>query len=146
MANLSPTARNSVAAQQELFRRAASDELPEPLTLRALEQRTGISFSTLKGWRDGAAMPAWAIGELGDAGIPDHLLSLVTAPWKRNVSTDEDGDGDLDTAALAANDFSNEVQRARHPASPGGPAIVPQERAVIVPKLQVAKSAIARAA
>lgn len=143
MADLPLPARNSVAAQAELFRRAA---LEEALPLRAIEVQSGISYSTLKGWRDGAAMPAWALGALGDAGVPDHLLSLVTAPWKRAIYTEEEGEGDLDTAAIAASDFSSEVQRARHPQSPGGVQIIPQEKAIIEPKRQRAGAAIQRAA
>lgn len=143
MADLSSPARDSVAAQAELFRRAHSEE---GLSLRALAAKTPIPFSTLKGWRDGSAMPAWAIGALGDAGVPDHLLSLITAPWQRCVVTEEDGDGDLDTAAIAALDFAAEAHKARHPQSPGGVAIVPQEAAIIHPKRQRAIGLMRRAA
>jgi hypothetical protein len=143
MSDLSIPARNSVEAQREMFRRAAADE---QLPLAAIAKLSGIAATTLKGWKDGAAMPAWAIGALGAAGVPDYLLSLVTEPWQRSVVTDEHGDGDLDSAAIAANDFSAEVLRARHPASPGGVAIVPQEAAVIHPKRQRAVSAMQRAA
>jgi hypothetical protein len=143
MADLSLPARDSVAAQQELFRRADHEE---GLSLRAIAARTPIAYNTLRGWANGAAMPAWAIGALGEAGVPDQLLSLVTAPFGRCVVTEEDGEGDLDTAALAANDFSNAVQQARHPSSPGGIAIVPQEAALIQPKRQRATAALRRAA
>ena len=143
LADLSLPARDSVSAQSELFRRAAAEE---GLSLRAIAAKTPIPFSTLKGWRDGAAMPAWALGALGDAGVPDALLSLITAPWKRCVVTEEDGEGDLDTAAIAANDFAGSVQKARHPKSPGGIAIVPQEAAVIHPIRQRATAALRRAA
>lgn len=143
MADLSLPARDSVAAQRDLFRRA---EKEEGLSLRALAARSPIPFSTLKGWRDGAAMPAWALGALGDAGVPDELLSLVLEPFGRRVVTDADIEGDLDTAAIVAVDFASEVQRARHPKSPGGTAIVPQEAAVIHPKRQRAVAAMVRAA
>lgn len=131
MADLCQLSRNSVTAQRDMFRFAEQDH---GITFKILLLRTGISLSTLKGWRDGAAMPAWAIGKLGkDGGIPDHLLSLVLEPFERHVGTDEDGDGDLDTAGLDASEFAQAVQRARHPSSPGGVAIVPQERAHIIP-------------
>jgi hypothetical protein len=62
------------------------------------------------------------------------------------VTEPDDTDGDLDTAAIDANEFANEVQKARHPNSPGGLAIVPQERAVIEPKRQRAAASMRRAA
>jgi hypothetical protein len=143
MADLSLPARDSVAAQAEMFRLAQAEC---GLSLRAISQRSPIPCSTLKGWRDGAAMPAWAIGELGDAGVPDHLLSLVTAPWKRSVLTDEETDSDLDDAADAAGEFAASVRRARHPQSPGGVHIVPQERAEIVPIGRKARAKLVKAA
>lgn len=143
MGKLSPPAQDSVDAQREMFRRAASEE---GLSIPALAKLTPIPKTTMEYWRDGGAMPAWAIGALGAAGVPDHLLSLITEPWQRCVVTEEEGDGDLDTAALAANDFSGSVQAARHPASPGGVSIVPQEKVAIKPKLQRAVSAMRRAA
>jgi hypothetical protein len=127
-----------------MFRRAHSEK---GLSIAAISKRSSIGRSTLKGWNDGAAMPAWAVGALGAAGVPDHLLSLVTEPFARCVVTEpDDTDGDLDTAAIDANEFANEVQKARHPNSPGGLAIVPQERAVIEPKRQRAAASMRRAA
>lgn len=142
MADLSIPAQDSVDAQAELFRRAAK----KGLTLAVLHQRDkNLKVSTMRGWATGAtAMPAWAIGALGEAGVPDHLLTLVTEPFARCVVTAEDGDGDLDTAAIEASDFAGEVARARHPQSPGGLAIVPQERALIEPKRQRACAAMRR--
>jgi hypothetical protein len=143
MADLSIPARNSVAAQQEMFRLAQKEC---GLSMRAISEISGISFSTLKGWRDGSAMPAWAIGELGEAGVPDHLLSMVTAPWRRSVLTDEETDADLDDAAEAADEFATSVRRARSPKSPGGTAIVPQERAEIIPIGRRARAKLVKAA
>lgn len=130
MADLSPRARNSVALQQEMFRLADRDY---GLSVAVLARSSGISPSTIKGWRDGAAMPLWAIGELS---IPDDIASLVLAPFAKHIGTDEDGEGDLDTAALDAGEAQQAVQRARHPNSPGGVSIVPQEVAAIVPLLR----------
>lgn len=145
MAELSIPARDSVAAQIELFRRAKAEE---GLSQAVLHNRDNhLRKSTLRDWANGAAaMPAWAIGALGEAGVPDHLLTLVTAPWSRSVSTDEETDTDLDDAADAADEFVAEVRRARHPRSPGGTAIVPQERGVIVPIGRKARAKLARVA
>lgn len=133
MADIPLPGRDSVDAQAELFRRAAAEE---GLSIPAIAKRSPLAISTLNGWRDGAAMPAWAIGALGAAGVPDHLLTLVLEPFGKHVGTDEEGEGDLDTAGLDAGEAAHAVQRARSPNSPGGVAIVPQERAQIVPLFQ----------
>jgi hypothetical protein len=143
MADISLPARECVAAQRVMFDRADHEH---GLSLRALAARSPVPFSTLKGWRDGAAMPACAIGALGDAGVPDELLSLVLAPFGRFVVTDTDDDGDLDTAAQDATAFAGEVLKARGPNSPGGLAIVPQERSAIEPLRRRAASSLRRAA
>lgn len=143
MADLPLPGRDSVEAQRELFRLAAKEE---GLTIPAIAARSPLKESTLKGWRDGSAMPAWALGALGAAGVPDHLLSLVLASYGKHVGTDEDGEGDLDTAALDAGELQQAVQRARHPNSPGGVAIVPQERGEIIPLVQKSVASGRRAA
>lgn len=143
MSNLSRPAQNSVAAQQELFRRAKAEF---GLTPAAIGKLTPIGKTTIEGWARGAAMPAWALGALGEAGVPDELLSLILAPFARHVGSDETGDGDLDTAADDAIAFGHAVQRARHPKSPGGVAIVPQEVAAIIPIGQRACASIRRVA
>ena len=143
MADLSQPARNSVAAQRELFRRAKIKGLSLAV-LHAADEN--LKLSTLRAWASGeTAMPAWAIGALGEAGVPDHLLSLVTAPFARCVVSEEEGDGDLDRAAIDAIEFIGAVQRARSPNSPGGCAIVPQEVAVITPLRQRATASMRRA-
>lgn len=93
MANLPLPGRDSVEAQRELFRLAAKEC---GLTISVIAARSPLPESTMKGWRDGAAMPAWAVGALGQAGVPDHILSLVLEPFGRHVGTDEANDGDLD--------------------------------------------------
>lgn len=145
MGNLSLPARDSVLAQRELFRRAAADE---GLTLAVLGQRDKhLKVTTLRGWASGeTAMPAWSLGALGEAGVPEHLLSLVTEPFARHIGLDEDGEGDLDTAADEALEFAHSVQRARSPKSPGGVAIVPQESIAIFPLGKRACASIRRAA
>jgi hypothetical protein len=133
MADIPLPGRDSVEAQREMFRLAAKEC---GLTLDTIVARSPLKLSTLKGWRDGAAMPLWAAGALGAAGVPDHLLSLLLAPFGKHIGTDEDGEGDLDTAALDAGEVQHAVAKARHPNSPGGIAIVPQERAEIVPLMR----------
>lgn len=143
MADLSMPAQNSVAAQQELFRRAKQKGLSLAV-LHAADHN--LKISTMRTWASGdTAMPAWAIGALGEAGVPDHLLSLVTEPFGRCVVTEEDGDGDIDTAANDAIAFIGSVQRARSPKSPGGTSIVPQERAEIIPLKQRAVASMQKA-
>lgn len=143
MADLCQSARNSVSMQGELFRLAERDH---GLSLKVLHLKTRIAKTTLEGWRSGTVMPAWALFKLGkEGGVPDELLSLIGEPFERSVRTDEDGEGDLDTAGLDAGDVVHAVQKARHPASPGGIAIVPQERAEIIPLLRKSAASARRA-
>lgn len=143
MGNLSLPARDSVAAQINLFERAKAEE---GLSIDALHYRDNhLRKSTMRDWANGsAAMPAWAIGALGAAGVPDHLLTLVTAPWARSVTTDEETDTDFDDAADAADEVVREVRRARRPDSPGGTAIVHTEKAKIIPLMGVARAKLRR--
>lgn len=145
MAEISSPGQDCVAAQQELFRRA---EQECSLSIAVLAKRNQhLKVSTMKAWRSGAAMPVYALGELKIAGVPDHLISLLVEPYAAAfVSEPDDSEGDLDTAATEALEFASEVARARHPNSPGGLAIVPQERAMIEPKRQRAAAAIRKAA
>ena len=144
MANRSLPAQDSVAAQRDLFRLVARDH---GLTIAILHERNhNLGVSTMKKWRDGAAMPAYALGELKSAGVPDDLLSLVVQPYAAFLVSEGDDDGDLDTAANDCLEFGAEVVRAHHPNSPGGIAIVPQERALIEPKRRRAAASIRRAA
>jgi hypothetical protein len=130
MSDMTLPGQDSVAAQHELFRRA---EAEHGLSIAVLAKRAPISVSTLKGWRSGAAMPAWALGALGEAGIPDDLLSLLLEPFARHVGTNGEGDDDLDALAADAGEFVHAHSRARNAHGPGGAVIVPQERAHLVP-------------
>jgi hypothetical protein len=124
MADLSQKARNSVALQREMFRLA---EYEHGLSIATLARTRNIPISTLKGWREGSAMPAWALGELD---LPDDLVSLVlVGPYGRCVVTDDgEGEGSIDALGLEAIGLAGEVQQARSDDSPGGPNIVPIER------------------
>ena len=92
MADVPLPGRDSVDAQRELFRLAAKEV---GLTIAVIAARSPLKVSILKGWANGTAMPAWAIGALGEAGVPDHLLSLLLEPFGRHVGTDENEDGCL---------------------------------------------------
>lgn len=102
MADVPLPGRDSIEAQRDLFRLA---EKECGLSIAAIAARSPLHLGTLKGWRDGAAMPAWAIGALGTAGVPDHLLTMILAPFGRHVGTDESGDGDLDALGREAAHF-----------------------------------------
>lgn len=144
MADRSLPAQDSVAAQREFFRLA---EQEHSLSIAVLAQRNKhLSKSTMAGWRDGAAMPAYALGELKLAGVPDDLLSLITKAYAVALLSEPDGEGDLDTAANDCLEFATEVNRAHHPLSPGGLAIVPQERVLIEPKRRRAAVSVRKAA
>lgn len=129
MADLSQNARNSVALQREAFRLA---EQEHGLSIAVLSRTRKISLSTLKGWRDGSAMPAWALGELR---LPDDIATLILQPFGRAVlTTDEDGEAcavDYDALGLEALGLASEVAQARSEESPGGTAIVHTEEAMI---------------
>lgn len=129
MAGLSPKARYSIAQQSEMFRIADSDYGRSLTDLRRATGIGGESNSTLKGWVNGSAMPAWALGELCEkGGLPDHLASLVLEPFQRFVGTPDESEGDLDALATMCSDFLAEYSRARHPESPGGIHIVHTEK------------------
>tara|TARA_R110002074_G_scaffold262994_2_gene435142 strand:- start:21755 stop:22180 length:426 start_codon:yes stop_codon:yes gene_type:complete len=107
MADLSQSARNSIALQREMFRLA---ETEHGLSLAVLAKTRKLSASTIKGWRDGSAMPAWALGELR---LPDDVVSLILTPYEKHVGTDEPGDGDLDSLACEAAGLVNEYVEAK---------------------------------
>jgi hypothetical protein len=126
MADLSEEARNSVALQQDMFRLAKSEH---GLSLAVLARTRKIPLSTITGWANGTAMPAWALGALQ---LPDDLLSLILTPFEKFVGTNETGDeGDIDALGLEALGLAGEIAEARSEHSPGGPRIVPMERARI---------------
>lgn len=107
MTDLSRLARNSVALQREMFRVAEHDF---GLSVVVLARTSGIKLSTIKGWRDGAVMPAYALGELG---LPDEVTSMVLDPYKKHVGTDEPDDGDVDALARDAAGYVSEYVDAK---------------------------------
>lgn len=126
MCSTNALARNSVTAQERMFRLAERDL---GLSIKALHLESGIPVNTLAGWKHGTTMPAWALGALGKAGVPDYLLSLILHPFERHVGTDERGDGALDTLAREAAGYASEYLDATSENSPGGRNVVPMEKA-----------------
>lgn len=126
MCNLLGLARNSVQAQERMFRLAERDH---GLSIKALVLETRIPKNTLLGWKGGTTMPAWALGALGRAGVPDHLLSLVLHPYSRHIGTDDAGDGALDELVRETAGFTSDYLEATAPDSPGGPKVIPIEQA-----------------
>lgn len=126
MCNKTDKARLSVSAQERMFRLAERDF---GLSLPILSADTAIPLTTLRGWKGGATMPAWAIGALGEAGVPDYLLSLVLRPFDRVVDHERPGDGALHEAATEAIGFGHEFLEATSPNSDGGQAVTPREAA-----------------
>ena len=91
---------------------------------------TGIPLPTVSSWRRSPPV-AMALADfvLVCRVIPDSLTSLCLEPSAKHIGTNGDDEGDLDAVAEHAGEFAHEYQKARHPASPGGVEIVPQEAA-----------------
>lgn len=126
MCNRTEKARHSVTAQERMFRLAERDY---DLSLPILAAESGIPLNTLRGWKGGATMPAWALGALGEAGVPDYLLSLVLRPYDRVVEHEKAGEGALHEAATEAIGFGHEFLECTRPDSENGPDLSPRERA-----------------
>lgn len=126
MCSRTQKAQHSVTAQERMFRLAERDF---DLSLPILHAESGIPLRTLQSWKAGTTMPAWALGALGEAGIPDYLLSLLLHPFHRVVTTELPGEGALHEAATEATGFAHEFLNATSPNSEGGPAVTPREAA-----------------
>ena len=79
--------QNSISNQAVVFRIAERDH---GLSIAVLAAATGIPAATLRGWRDGSVMPAWALFKLGkEGGIPEGLLSFLAEPFGLAVAPAE---------------------------------------------------------
>jgi len=123
MADQPLAARDSVVQQRELFRLA---EKRFGLKISDISKTTGISESTLRGWRDGAVMSAWGLFALADAGVPDELLALVGKPFGKYVVSA--GDMDIEELAQLSADFDYAYASARRPDSESGVEIGHREK------------------
>lgn len=142
MADRCKCTQNSISLQGDVFRLAERDH---GLSLALLSVKADISIHTLRSWRDGTVMPAWALFKLGKlGGIPDYLLAFIAEPFGFTVVTNEAG-SDLDRLALIAAKFAYEYANARNSHGPGGVAITPQENAHLV-DLAKQMAGVARAA
>jgi hypothetical protein len=126
MADLAPICRDSVEAQADAFRLAKRDGFD----VDVLHHRSKIPASTLKGWASGrTAMPAWAAGFLIAKGFPPEHMSLIYEPFRVHFASDEEGDEEAFYALQEkCLDFLGIKAAARSKRSPGGPAIVVQEK------------------
>jgi hypothetical protein len=103
-----------------MFRLAERDH---GLSLRALHLETQIPISTLRDWKAGAAMPAWALFRLP---IPIELKSLIGEPYGQHIGYDETPDGDLAQLECDASGVVHEIAKAKRDG-----VITPRERASI---------------
>lgn len=113
-----------IALQVEMFEAARNRGLPPAL----LAKRSGLNATTVNSWARGAAMPAWCFSILCRH-LPDEISSMLMEPSDKRIVPVEIEETSLDELACEAIQLGNDYARARHPASPGGVAIVPQERA-----------------
>jgi hypothetical protein len=125
------TEQETKAAQAEMFRLA---EHIHGLTLATIESEAGLRDGALKPYNHSnifarAKMPLWIFVRVC-AVIPDDVTSLAFEKIGKCIRSVDGGD-DLDALAIEAADFAHTYSRARHPASPGGTTIVPQEAATL---------------
>lgn len=136
------TEQETKAAQKEMFRLAERDY---GLSLGVIESEAGLREGALKPYNHSnifarAKMPLWIFVRLCRV-LPDDLTSLCVEGAGKRIASNKGAD-DLDALATEAGDFAHEYSRARHPASPGGVEIVPQEA---VPLHEIKRRMVARA-
>lgn len=121
--------KQDVAAAQERMLRLAERDFG--ITKAVIAAETRIPIETVRSWSRATAPVSISLADfvLVCRVIPDSLTSLCLEPSAKHIGTNGDDEGDLDAVASHAGEFAHEYQKARHPASPGGVAIVPQEAA-----------------
>lgn len=118
--------KQDVLSNQERMLRLAERDFG--ITAKVIAAETGIPLPTVASWRRSPPV-AMALADfvLVCRVIPDSLTSLCLEPSAKHVGTSGPDEGDLDAVAEHAGEYAHEYQKARHPASPGGVQIVPQE-------------------
>ena len=121
--------KQDVASAQERMLRLAERDFG--ITKAVIAAETRIPIETVRSWTRASAPVAISLADfvLVCRVIPDSLTSLCLEPSAKHIGTNGDDEGDLDAVAEHAGEFAHEYQKARHPASPGGVNIVPQEAA-----------------
>ena len=109
----------------DMFRLAERDY---SLDLKRLELLTGMSYETLKSYRNGTAMPLHAYVQLARY-IPDDLLTLCVAPAGKHVGSDEPDDGGAPDLARDSSEYGVTYLAAIDPDSEAGPQLSHRERA-----------------
>lgn len=120
------TKHDVLSAQEAMLRLAARDY---GLTAKRLHAETKIPLSTIQSWTRATAPSGMSLADFVAVCriIPNDLTALCLEPADKTIA--DCSTTDLDELATHAGDFAHEYQKARHPASPGGTAIVPQEAA-----------------
>jgi hypothetical protein len=116
--------------QVEMFRLAAKADWSQARIAR----NSDFGVTTISSWaKGGSSMDMWAFAKLCEF-LPDSLTSIMLEPAGKHVSTGPEhatGDDDIDELFDRASNVVCVIGRARQKKSPGGPAIVPSERADI---------------
>lgn len=120
------TKHDVLSAQEAMLRLAERDY---GLTAKRLHAETKIPLSTIMSWKRATAPACMSLADFVAICrvIPDDLTTLCMEPAGKSVG--DCATTDLDELATHAGDYAHEYQKARHPASPGGTTIVPQEAA-----------------
>ena len=126
MSDRNGTKHDVLSAQEAMLRLAARDH---GLTAKRLHAETKIPLSTVQSWSRATAPACMSLADFVAVCrvIPNDLTALCFEPAGKTIA--DCAATDLDELATHAGDFAHEYQKARHPASPGGTAIVPQEAA-----------------
>jgi len=128
MSDRDGTKHDVLSAQEAMLRLAERDY---GLTAKRLHAETKIPLPTILSWKRATAPACMSLSDfvMVCQVIPNDLTSLCLESAGKGLV--DASTADLDELATHAGDYSHEYQKARHPASPGGVAIVPQEAAAL---------------
>jgi hypothetical protein len=122
MCNEHPEFQNYVATQCEMFAEAKRVGLPP----RVLARKAVLPPTTVEGWANGTAMPAWAFSILTRF-LPDEISSMMMEHSDKVIVPAVPEDALIDDLVTEAAELGADYARARHPNSPGGIRIVHSE-------------------